>query len=329
MATISGTPIMNRRPRCWGFTLIEVIVVIAIIGLLAVLLVSAVQSTRESARRTSCVNNLRQLGIGLHSYEAIVGTLPSGQNGHAYSLHAMLLPQIGQQNLYNAINFTSRIFPASTTVLLIKIDTFICPSDPIRVHDEYSGRDVHSWTNYCGCSGNGMGVNSGIFNGLFPGPTWLAPRYVRPSQVLDGASNTIALSEWLVSIDGKPSRKRARYVPETRSGPINLQEFATRCQALIGMRPIEHGGYKGLLWTDGHMGATLFNTVLSANQPSCVNLPGSDPTEAISAGSQHSGGVVTLFADGQVRFVRESIDQEVWRALGTRSGGEVITADDL
>jgi prepilin-type processing-associated H-X9-DG protein len=310
-----------------ALTLIEVLVVIFCIGILIALLLPAVQAARELSRRTQCLNNLRQFGLALHSYEAAVGVLPSGQNSQAYSLHAMLLPHLNQRPLYNSINFELPLVPHSTTALLAGVGLFVCPSDPISVYNDQVHGYPHSWTNYAGCTGDGMGVKDGKYNGLFPGPTWLEPRYIASGHVRDGTSNTVAMSEWLVSIDGKPDRRRTRYETATASGPTPLAEFASRCRSLAGMQPFALGGLKGLPWTGGQTGMTLYNHVLPMNEPSCENWPGSDPTEAISAGSQHPGGAVTLFADGQVRFVRDSIDVRTWRSLGTRQGGELISND--
>lgn len=94
---------MRRRS---GFTLIELLVVIFIIGVLAALLMVAIQATREAARRTQCMNNLKQLGIALSSYASATGVFPHGGNGRGYSHHAMLLPYLDQMPLYNSINFS-------------------------------------------------------------------------------------------------------------------------------------------------------------------------------------------------------------------------------
>lgn len=312
-----------------AFSLIEVLVVIFCIGLLLALILPAVQASRESARRVRCVNNLRQFGLALHTYAGSVGVLPSGQNGRAYSLHAMLLPQLELQPLYNSINFQLPLFPHSTTALLVDVQLFLCPSDPIYVYDDTKRSYVHSWSHYAGCAGNGMGERDGIYNGLFPGPTWLQPRHIALGDVRDGTSNTVAMSEWLIATDGNPDRRRTKFETVPPASPTPLPAFAARCRSLSGMRPFTFEGHKGFPWTDGHMGMTLYNHTLSINDPTCVNWPGSDPLEAISAGSQHPGGSVALFADGQVRFVRDSIDVRVWRALGTRRGNELISSDSF
>src|SRR4051812_36639289 len=128
---------MNQNRR--GFTLIELLVVIAIIAVLIALLLPAVQSAREAARRSQCVNNLKQIGIAMHNYHDQVGALPGAYlvyNVTSFSALSMTLPQLEQSPLYNALNFSLAYSDSSnSTVLMADVNTFICPSDfanPIR-----------------------------------------------------------------------------------------------------------------------------------------------------------------------------------------------------
>ena len=153
--------IAKPRSRTKGFTLIELLVVISIIAVLIALLLPAVQSAREAARRAQCVNNLKQIGLGLFNYESANGVFPPGyidyQNnpiftpdldmGPGWGWAAMLLPYVEQQPLYNAINFSLGITVASnpasaanSTAVVVTLGVFQCPSDgynpqPVILYD--------------------------------------------------------------------------------------------------------------------------------------------------------------------------------------------------
>ena len=110
--------------------------------------------------------------------------------------------------------------------------------------------------------------------------------------------------------------------------PANLDEFYDRCRNLREEVPVP-GLYKGAFWMVGSRDNTLYSHVMPPNQPTCRNVVGSPFTAgSMTASSLHPGGVNTLFADGHVQFVKESINVKVWRALGTRNGGEVVSAGD-
>src|SRR4051794_33258810 len=146
---------MRHAPR--AFTLIELLVVIAIIAVLIALLLPAVQSAREAARRSQCVNNLKQFGLAIHNYESAAGGLPWGHGYFGWddwSAHALLLPSLEQTARYNAINFASRGGAATPgnalnlTVQKTTVTLFLCPSDIDRLTTAYGK------TNYCANSGN-------------------------------------------------------------------------------------------------------------------------------------------------------------------------------
>jgi prepilin-type N-terminal cleavage/methylation domain-containing protein/prepilin-type processing-associated H-X9-DG protein len=140
-----------------GLTLLELLVVIAIIGVLLALLLPAVQQAREAARRIQCANNLKQIGLALHSYHAAVGSLPWGQGPFGWNdwgAVALALPHLEQAALYDSINFAADLLPArpgcpaNVTAQAARLDVLICPSD----EDRLTNPEGH--TNYAGNAGS-------------------------------------------------------------------------------------------------------------------------------------------------------------------------------
>jgi prepilin-type N-terminal cleavage/methylation domain-containing protein/prepilin-type processing-associated H-X9-DG protein len=312
----STTPCTRLRSLPGAFTLIEVLVVIAILGVLSVLLLAAVQAARDSSRRTQCTSNLRQLGIALNAYHTAIGSLPHTVNGKkGYSIHSMILPQLDLLSLYNSMNYQLR--PSSsqnTTASQTVLTTFLCPSDFGQ------GRPC---TNYPANTGYGYQINNKTFNGLFSmppqPPTTLA-------DATDGTSNTVMMAEWVLGSGKKTEFHRlgaAFYTPTRLTKPFQFPTFLHLCQQLSNPHNGKFFPYKGSKWTNSSFGYTIYNHNMCINQNSCLNhrfyFEG-----AWTASSFHSGGVEVLFADGHVRFLRDSIALTTWRAIGTRAGGEAL-----
>jgi prepilin-type N-terminal cleavage/methylation domain-containing protein/prepilin-type processing-associated H-X9-DG protein len=308
-----------------AFTLIELLVVIAIIAVLIGLLLPAVQSAREAARRSQCVNNLKQIGIAAHNYHDQAGALPGAYLVYqvtSFSALSMMLPQMEQSPLYNALNF-SLIYSheANSTVLMADIGGFICPSDlpnPIRARGGQTNymADMGSWIVWQAATGPNAGL---------PGPNgaFFGNSSTRFSAVTDGLSNTGFFSERAMADGSNAIVSPKTDVFFSPAAPTTLDDAVTLCRAvdvtnLSNQFPL----FMGAPWVNGQH---VFQHVAGPNSRSCgfftalrANMPPS---------SRHPGGVNLLLGDGSVRFTKDTIDLATWRALGTISGGEAINAD--
>ncbi len=340
-----------RRLRRRGHSLIEVLTVVGIAGILAALLLPAVQSARESARRLQCANNLRQIGLALQSYHAGYGVFPSacGMPNYQgremstpivdmkqYSAFSQLLPFLDQQLLFSATNFSVAIqdpylFPlgdaqrgaaANGTALATRLGVMLCPSDPGLRNVVPTGE-----TNYR----VNLGTERWSYTGSRPTSGPLGSHTCLGAQATtDGLGNTVAFSEKLRGRTvASPVDARTDMLIGGLGLPASVDESLERCQTQLN----ESSPYyttSGLTWLVGTLSQTCYNHVLVPNgtTPDCI-LGLTNPINGlIGARSNHPGGVEAAMADGSVRFVKGSIQREVWQALGTSAGGELASLQD-
>lgn len=300
----------HPSPDRAGWTLVELLVVLGVLALLFALIVPAVQWSRAAARATHCRNNLKQIGLGLHSYHAAYRCFPAGSmNG--FSPHVAILPFIEQTALYEQIDFSESFWLSPTEkfepMLTTGVDLYRCP-DSSSAHRQK--------TSYVAT--NGTGLLFGGENGIFIVPQTTDPELIRASRVTDGLSNTVAFSE---TINASRSDPRGQdLVTSRRYADGEGEVFRSECLAIEASdstQPSRLGG----IWMGGGQAVALYVHTLRPNTRNCRNGT-TFPSGIWSASSRHSGGVNALLADGTVRFVGDAIDREIWRAAATRAGGE-------
>jgi prepilin-type N-terminal cleavage/methylation domain-containing protein/prepilin-type processing-associated H-X9-DG protein len=304
----SAVNIRCHVSRQRGFTLIECLVVIAIVALIVALLLPAVLAAREAMRRSQCANNLRQLGIALHSYASQVNVFPMGNNGHASSLHIALLPHLERSDVFNSINFTTSNFTPDAvenrTAQSISIAVFLCPSDLLRIESLISNNS------YPGNEGTTFDPQT--FNhkqdGIF---TTDAP--VNPALIRDGLSQTNGIAEWM----------RDQRIASTPHLRLRLGTGVNQVHELCRQASDYESRYKFANYLNGNFNYTLYNHIMMINEKTCI-VDGQYELGGWTAGSHHPGGANVLKMDGHVTFVKETTAIAVWRATGTRSGGEIL-----
>ena len=373
------TPPRNRS----AFTLIELLVVIAIIAVLISLLLPAVQAAREAARRVQCVNNLKQIGLAVHSYRSTVGTFPMGsiqygavdcQDGTAtsptapknsargYTMQVLMLPYLEQSVVYNSINFqvpavgspanllgvysTVQAGWINNTAFFTRLNAYICPSDSMQTpytnkaisepNESYNGyqqtsyvQNVGTWNTiayYAGCTGVGTNAND-QGNGPFDGYT-----AYDDAAITDGLSNTIFMGEFSrFKNDPRPQANWYNWQTNTYYTSTSSPVFSTGrtlCpQGAATTVPRINAGLKIPCYyaaeiPDGNADNSDYKNWL-------LNPPHYKELGQFGFRSLHPGGASFLMGDGSVKFIKETINQTSYMALGTRAGGEIISADQF
>lgn len=304
-----------------GFTLIELLVVIAIIAVLIALLLPAVQQAREAARRSSCRNNMKQLGLALHNYHDTFKTFPYGWDTRGMLWSGHVLPYMDQANIYNTLIFqesgpgnwdldTSPNEAACETV----IPTFICPSLPKNFQYDYNGIDKRVVASYRGNAGSlASSDDASTSASIMPGTISLesmnldgifsACSRTNIAHITDGTSNTILLGE-------------------SQSDPDFVKDGQGMDWWYIGSPQTDpcacNGGTGGTEFTEA-VGTTILNMNLRD-----INPAANGSLLEITFGSWHEGGAFFNLCDGSVRFISENIDLNLYKAISSRQGGETV-----
>ncbi len=309
---------INRR----GFTLIELLVVIAIIAILIALLLPAVQQAREAARRSTCKNNMKQLGLGLHNYHDIFNSFPIG----AQSIYTKpnwriaILPQLDQAPAYNQLNWNGdfyNVFTNNTVLITLRVPIYNCPSSAlppttlVRNPDGSRGPgQVMDYVGIAGASTDPAGRTTVCSPQMSRGDIWCqngmltANMNFKMRDCTDGTSNTVIVSE--------------------QSGKIGNSDS----------RSAWYGGWQGVL-KSGTPASWAASDVWGAGVTTIRDGHGINPKTAYASGgdtlegnthltSFHVGGIHVLLTDGAVRFVSENIDFVTLKQIATRDDGQVI-----
>ena len=317
MSSHRAPSVSSQRRVRRGVTLIELLVVLVVIGLLLALILPAVFSARDAARRAQCANNLKQLGTAMSAYETLHGALPLAQNG--LSTFAMLLPQLDQKPIFNAINLQAGYTkgePTNETVATMTLQTLLCPSGESSINH-------YGLTNYA--VNLGWGYSSDYQP--IPGPFSYSPKVFKAllAEVTDGLSQTAAMAEWRTGVPfGTKDRIRATFSIDIVVENANAhQGFAVLCDGIDPQTAKPGGPARGWGWLTSQPGYTSYTQTLTPNRPSCT--VGAPALGIFTASSTHPGGVNVLYLDGHVNFVKDNVDVNVWRSLGTKDSGELIS----
>jgi prepilin-type processing-associated H-X9-DG protein len=280
---------------------VELLVVIAIISILVALLLPAVNAAREAARRTQCTNNVAQLGLALHNYEMANQSLPPGvvnaegpirnvADGQHISWMVQILPMVEESAAFKKFNFQSGAYAAENApVRALGINVYHCPTSPIPLTQSSNDGPEIGTSSYAGCHHDREAPIAEDNHGLM----YLNSR-VSYSEIVDGASKTILVGE---KID--------------ESGTLGWVS-----------------GTRATLRNTGSFSRDVFGD--GANRAEAGRAPQQDSILWVGGfGSHHTGTANFLFADGSVHTLSERIDADVFRRLGSRADGELLSATEF
>ena len=322
-----------------GFTLVELLVVIAIIGILVGLLLPAVQAAREAARRMSCSNNLKNLGLALHNYESANKRIPpagfhnrdgvgaaSDSTSWGPSWCVMILPFIEQTNLHSQYFFNARFARDSDFVVRQRVQTFLCPSDEFSLTwDSQTQPSAITGVvakfargNYAANGGGANAFSTGDY--ALPqarGPFSMGGPPTGFGAITDGLSNTIFLSELIIANRATDVRGAWAYPVgvyfcggSRYNNPPTPQEFLVPNGNALDDTKRDRNSFCSSIW------ATDRN--LRCLAPSVTNRAYQ------TARSRHTGGVQVARGDGSVTFIPNGIEPLTWRLLLSQADGQVV-----
>jgi prepilin-type processing-associated H-X9-DG protein len=307
-----------------------------------------VQVAREAARRSQCLSNIKQLGLGVQAYSDVNGALPPAaatgpEWSNNFSMKVRILPFIDQVPLFHSMNMS--MFQESVqnaTNLTTMVDAFLCPSDsnvPCGRYDVTgAGAQQIGYTSYP----NNLGTTPTNNGGRYDGPAYfmgagtvasvarLAPN-VTLAGITDGTSSTVIWSEMIRGKNGTtfPGPNQVYVMsmaPPTSNTYVALVTYESACKGATALAGFDH---KGRIWgTDYAAQGGGYSHIMTPNQKACVFEGEVQPVEysavCVGASSFHPGGVNVGFLDGSVRFVRDGVEPRAWWALATKAGGEII-----
>lgn len=305
-----------------AFTLIELLVVLALLAVLSGMILAAVQNVRASAERVSCLNNLKQLGLAAQLHHHDHQRFPPGMhNPSGASFVVPLLPYLDQLPRYRRFDLSQSIYsPANQRAALDDVPGLLCPSDPASGQVGDTGR-----SNYFA----NLGAHAWIWNqdprtvGMFS-----AVRGIRLAECTDGSSQTALFAEVRrCSWPGGSAHSIVQKDNETWASEADADRVPDRvCPKNFGWWTHDVNDHVGLHYHQGTLWTAFYTHTASPNAPpewDCVLMSTRDRGH-LQARSHHRGGVNVVFADGSARFVFSSIDRMTWRALGTRSGEDLL-----
>ena len=305
-------------------TLVELLVVMAIFSVLMALLLPAVQQAREAARRTSCGNNLKNVGLALISYHDLHQSFPFGFNDYEALWSAMILPQLELKTMYDRLIFQESgpgqwdADSANERAACTLIPVYRCPSLPIAKHidDNPSGSIMEGRVpiSYRACAGSngwsdtaetiptGAAANAVALDSLQLDGVFFGTSRTRMAEITDGLSHTVLVGE---------SHTDPRFIKDGQA-----------------MDYWQLGAPQTGTWKPGGVGGTEFSEGLGSTGPRMnsrldQSVPGA--VMEVSFGSYHPRMAMFSLADGSVRLLSETIDIETYRALGSRHGGEAVS----